>query len=344
MRGVGFLQRIPRHARQWLAPGAVILLYHRVHRGERDPQLLSVSPENFAKHLEVIRRVGNPISLRQLSEGLKVGRLPRRAIAITFDDGYRDNFENARPLLERYETPATFFVASGYVGNGREYWWDVLDRIFLSAGRLPRQLDLEVGERRVGMDLNGDAVLSKTEARRLAPWDATHRDKPTARHLAYEAVSEALLSSPVRAREAALSALCAWAGVPENAPGDNAAMSEADVVAMSRSEFCEVGAHTANHPRLSAVPACEQEAEIASSKRDLERMTGAPIQSFAYPFGGKIDYTPHSVDVVRKAGFDVACSNYADVAWRHTDRFQLPRVLVRNWDEATFTRFLIRWL
>ena len=66
------------------------------------------------------------------------GDVPSAGVVVTFDDGYADNFHNAKPLLERYEIPATVFVTTGYLQDQREFWWDELERILLQPGTLPR--------------------------------------------------------------------------------------------------------------------------------------------------------------------------------------------------------------
>src|SRR4030095_8520096 len=86
---------------------ALILMYHRVAELRNDPYLLAVQPNHFSDHLEVIRRHCFPIKLQQLVKALANGRIPKRAVVITFDDGYADNLLNAKPLLERYGTPDT---------------------------------------------------------------------------------------------------------------------------------------------------------------------------------------------------------------------------------------------
>ena len=103
-------------------------MYHRVTTLQNDPHLLAVSSKNFAAHLEVIRHYGFPISLSGLVTCLKDGRIPNRAVVITFDDGYTDNLYEAKPELERYESPATVFVTAGQIGSPLEFWWDELDR------------------------------------------------------------------------------------------------------------------------------------------------------------------------------------------------------------------------
>jgi peptidoglycan/xylan/chitin deacetylase (PgdA/CDA1 family) len=119
-------------AGRWLLErrGALaILLYHRVAELERDPQRLAVTPEHFDEHLRVLGATCTPVAYADVPSLLRTPRrLPERAVAVTFDDGYRDNLHAAKPLLERHGVPATVFVASGYVGSGRAFWWDELER------------------------------------------------------------------------------------------------------------------------------------------------------------------------------------------------------------------------
>ena len=100
----------------------------------------------------------------------------------------------------------------------------------------------------------------------------------------------------------------------------------------------DVGAHTSSHGTLSALPVAAQRSEIVESKARLEEITGRAVTSFAYPFGGRADYTPMTVGLVREAGFALACSNVPGLVRRRTDPFQLPRVLVRNWDAGNIRR------
>lgn len=105
--------------------GALVLLYHRVADLPSDPWSLAVTPRRFAEHLEVLCAMARPVPLRTAAEG----RAPRRAVAVTFDDGYADNLYAAKPLLEFWGVPATVFVTTGGLDDGRELWWDELERV-----------------------------------------------------------------------------------------------------------------------------------------------------------------------------------------------------------------------
>src|SRR6266545_4224534 len=106
------LHLLARRVRQLVDPGVPILLYHRVTRLSSDPFEIAVSPERFAEDLEWIRRYAHPLPLAQVCDALAGRKLPRGTAAVTFDDGYVDVLDEARPLLERFDVPATVFVVS----------------------------------------------------------------------------------------------------------------------------------------------------------------------------------------------------------------------------------------
>ncbi|MGD8752482.1 MAG: polysaccharide deacetylase family protein, partial [Anaerolineales bacterium] len=122
----------------------MILLYHGITdpSGVFDPFSLCVSPENFEEHLSILCRDAHPMGLEEMAQKLKNGGLPPRAVAITFDDGYADNFYLAKPLLEKFKIPATVFVITGFLGD--TFWWDDLTRIILQPEKLPQRLSLKL--------------------------------------------------------------------------------------------------------------------------------------------------------------------------------------------------------
>jgi peptidoglycan/xylan/chitin deacetylase (PgdA/CDA1 family) len=112
--------------------GPVILLYHSITRALIDPWGVRVQPRNFAEQMAVLREYAHPMSLVDLHAALDANALPQRAVVVTFDDGYVDNLLAAKPAMIEHNVPGTVFVASGYVGSQREYWWDELERLLLS--------------------------------------------------------------------------------------------------------------------------------------------------------------------------------------------------------------------
>jgi peptidoglycan/xylan/chitin deacetylase (PgdA/CDA1 family) len=115
-------------------------MYHSISRGRPDPWSLCVAPELFAEQAQLLRDRYRVLSLAELREALTEGRPLSRAVVLTFDDGYRDNLLVAKPVLEKHDLAATVFVTTGYVGSGRDFWWDELEAGCASGGLESRTL------------------------------------------------------------------------------------------------------------------------------------------------------------------------------------------------------------
>jgi peptidoglycan/xylan/chitin deacetylase (PgdA/CDA1 family) len=134
---------------------AVVLLYHRIDRPHRDRWGLCVSPENFAGHLRCLRRSFKPVRLAEIAAMIADGNVKQNSVAITFDDGYRDNLTAAIPMLEKMRLPATFFICGDAASEGESFWWEKLEASLqlmelddAGAERLHRRLMVaDVGER-----------------------------------------------------------------------------------------------------------------------------------------------------------------------------------------------------
>lgn len=108
-------------------PGPRVLMYHRIAQTTTgsDPEL-AARPDRFERQLRLLRSSGrNILALEQL---LGPDPPPNEGVAITFDDGHRDNLTRAAPILERYSAPATLFLATGFTDSGRPYPWAAQSR------------------------------------------------------------------------------------------------------------------------------------------------------------------------------------------------------------------------
>lgn len=340
--GIGSMGRAVRQLKRRFGRKAIILLYHRIAEVDSDSWNLCVSQNHFAEHLEVLRQHFCPMRLQELVQGLQNGNLAHRAVAVTFDDGYADNLYNAKPLLEQYGVPATIFVATGYVGINREFWWDELGRVLLAPGRLPEKFCLRINGRSHRWDLGAAADYEKNEQwldRRRRAWEG----KPGSRLALYHSLWGFLRPLSDVDREKLLGEILAWAGAESICRPTHHILTREEVVALARGGLIEVGAHTVSHPLLSAFPPVLQRAEIQRSKAELEELLDRRVTSFAYPYGGRSDYTAATVTLVREAGFRCACSNFTGMVGRRTDPFQLPRIHVQDWDGEEFARQLSSW-
>jgi peptidoglycan/xylan/chitin deacetylase (PgdA/CDA1 family) len=323
--------------RSILRARGVILVYHRVAEEACDPWGLCVTPRHFDEHMDVLRRSARVVRLSEFASELgQEGTRP--VVAITFDDGYADNVHAAQPILERHGLPATFFLVSGHVGGTREFWWDELDRILLEPGTLPARLELEVGADRVCADLNEGIVYSAEEYERNRAWRIWD-DPPTSRHALYCDLWNRLRPASHQERERVLESLRAWSGIGKQGRPRRLALSQADSVTARRSALIEIGGHTRTHPRLAALTPAEQLSEIQGCRDDLEALTEGPIASFAYPYGGRLDYDGATIALVRETGFARACAVAVDTG-SSLDPFQLPRKQVDDGDGESFLRRL----
>jgi peptidoglycan/xylan/chitin deacetylase (PgdA/CDA1 family) len=307
-----------------------ILLYHRVIDISSDPQLLSVSPWQFENQLLYLKDKYNVVSLRQLVEQVKCKGSFKKQIAITFDDGYFDNFRYAAPLLIKYNLPATFFVSTGYSETGREYWWDELERLLLISECRSGKLRIKIEDRHYEWELSDNKDSSNDLS-----WNVLHKTFPTRRHKAYVELCSIFHAFQYEEVISALSQLNKCLNSRETRL-THRPLNITEVQQLSNNSLFEIGCHTRNHLCLASLSPSQQDEEIRRAKDDIQRWVGEEIKAFSYPFGTKEDYNDESVRLVRKAGFEYAVSNFKGEISREADLYQMPRFLVRNWPLELF--------
>jgi peptidoglycan/xylan/chitin deacetylase (PgdA/CDA1 family) len=331
--GLRAARRVARRVRDRLGPQCLVLMYHRVAELDSDPWGLAVSPRHFAEHLEVLARQGRCLRMDELARAIAQRRLPRRAVAVTFDDGYADNLHNARPLLARHGLPATVYVASDYLGGQREFWWDELERLLLQPDVLPDSVALTIGGATHEWRLGPEPQAGMLERRH---WRIP-QPPPTARQALYHEIWQLLHPLPDAERQVLLHDLATRLGAPASVRGTHRALTNAELTALADGDLIEIGAHTMTHPSLCQHPPSLQREEIVGSRKALEALLGRPVTSFAYPHG---DFARESVELVREAGFGSACTCKRDVVRPHTDPHRMPRNVALDWDGEEFARRL----
>jgi peptidoglycan/xylan/chitin deacetylase (PgdA/CDA1 family) len=277
-------------------PAFQILSYHRVN-DSRDPFFPSVPTEVFERHIAYIARTYRVLTVETLVAGIASGTLPRNALAVTFDDGYRDNLTHAAPILARHGLPATVFLATGFIGTAEVPWFD-----------------------RVAL-----AFKVTTLPVFIAPWgdihsldDQDHRLEALDRALRY---LKRLPDEEFRERfDAMLEAL----GVTDQKGFKNLMLTWDDVHALAGLGF-SIGAHTVNHPILSRVNVRRASTEILGSRMMIEAALGFPPNAFAYPNGGPEDYTEAVTRLVREAGFTCAVTTRFGLNTGDTSPWELKR-------------------
>ena len=339
-RALGTLHQAVNCLQMRNATKAAILMYHRIAQPTLDPWGLSVTPQNFADHLDIIRRKAQPVSLQELAEAHREGKTLKRAVVITFDDGYADNLHNAKPLLEQYNIPATIFITTGHLGCQREFWWDELERVLIQPGRLPETLSLNIYGKVKQWQLGSAAHYSQDDYesdRHRKAWEG----QPNSRLAFYYSVWNALRLLPLHQRQVLQDEILNWADSGSQTRNDYRSLTTQELLELEKGGLVEIGAHTVTHPSLAAHSLEIQQAEIYSSKHTIEQLLNHPIKSFSYPFG---NFNQSSICVVKDSGFERACSTVQLGVWKGSDRFQLPRFEAQNWTKEVFEKKLDQWL
>lgn len=340
--GVGVAFRAMREAfANRFVHGPRVLVYHRVTSLTSDPQWLAVRPGNFASQLEVLSQEANVVPLDELRRLQKSGRIPRRTVAITFDDGYADNLLEAAPLLTATKLSATVFVSACV--EPREFYWDELDRLILLGSGLPSAFTLEVAGVRHEFVIEDEANDGSSHLSAQHFWNAT-MPALTCRQKCYLRLCALLKPLDDPDRQAALERLRATLGATGLVRPSHRRLSVQELRQLAATPGISIGAHTVTHAMLSRLPLRRKEEEIRHSKELLEQALASPVSSFAYPYGSRKDFDAESVDLVRGSGFAYACANYSGVIKAGTDPFRLPRELVRDWTGPEFRARLRRWL
>lgn len=296
------------------ADRGVVLLYHRVGGTDPDPHRLSLDLPAFEAQMTWLARECAVLPVAELADRAQHGRLPARAVALTFDDGYVDTLRHAAPCLSALGLPATCFVATDGLDGAHVFWWDRLAASLLAPGERPPSLTIDLPGRRW-------TLATTTAGERL---------------LAHGVIYGAIVRAAAEVREAALDALARWA--PGITPSEDCRRMTAGEIRALAASAMTIGAHTVRHPQLPDQPPDVQAREIRESRAALEQLTGAPVVCFAYPFGA-VDDT--AAAAAREAGLRFAFSCEARAVTSRDDPWRLPRV---DPQERALDRFAARLL
>ena len=302
----GVLPLLERLARR---DALLVFNYHRIGDAGStalDSGVYSATTAEFEWQMRYLRKRFSILSLdevNELADGWGKARGPR--VLITFDDGYKDNYELAFPILRALGVPAVFFLVSSYLDNPRIPWWDKIAYWVRSSQRTSLRINYP-------------------KAREL-PLPAGQR-RETIRTLLKLFKSQVTQDPERFLRE--LEAEC----------GPVPALPEAASLFVNRSEAREmiaggmaIGSHTRSHAILSKLEPAAQLAELVESKTILSRECGTEVTALAFPVGGRKDFTPVTCELAAKAGYRTAYSFYGGLNGRAGfNPFDIKRVDVET--------------
>lgn len=287
-----------------------VLIFHRVL-----PEVDPLSPDEmhasrFDALVGTLVHFFNVLPMDEALSRLRAGTLPTRSVAITFDDGYADNYTIACPILIKHGVKATFFVASGFLDGG--IMWNDVAREALRSFRGDR-LDLS------WLDLGVCSVATEAERHRL-----TETLLPKLKYLAPEG------------RRTALTRLIGDTGarIPDDLMLTTAQLQGLQAAGM------EIGGHTMDHPILAVLSEAEARQQMADNRTHLTRLLGRAPRYFAYPNGRpEQDYLAVHARIARELGYEAAFTTSYGSAGPESGSFELPRFT--PWDKDAL-RFSLR--
>ncbi len=297
------------HAHRWWGRfdrwhGLVTLNYHRIGRAQDsslDPNLFSATAEQFEVQLRYLKSNCDVIRLGDIADVLRQGSR-RRAVLITFDDGYLDNYEAAFPVLKQMQLPAVIFLATGFLDHRTVAWWDeivwLVNHTNVSAIECPAEWKI------ANLDLS--ALGREKVINCLLQYTKTLTLQERSRFLD-------VLGTRLRTGRA-----------PAN--DSTAPWMTWDMVREMSAAGIEFGGHTVNHPILSMCKLEEQRDEIEQSKIRIEAELGETISAFSYPDGQPCSFQADTARLVHEAGYQWGFSHYSGFSTHSSDPFDLQRV------------------
>lgn len=292
-----------------------VLAYHGVD-SLRDAVVnwddLQVEPRVFRAHLGELRRHYNVVPLRQVVDALAGGeRLPDNAVAITFDDGYRNNLTLAAPILKEYGFPATFFITTGFLEGTTSPWWYRLREAFAQTTRPS-----------VALPGGGNAGLQTAEGRihAAAAWENCLRVLPAAE------------------REERLREVLSGCGSGRN-PSMYPLMTRGEVRQLADMGF-EIGPHTVTHISMGHEAGSVIEKEISDSIAAVNEITGRPPDCYSYPYGAIPGGQQETLDTMKRCGITAAVSTSDGLVCYGDDIFRLKRLNVAGHRGPAFSALI----
>jgi len=264
----------------------IILAYHRVvpemENYPFDSKLISATPEQFDWQVKYIKENFNLISFKDLIDYKKSGiSLPPRAVIITFDDGFDDNYVYAYPILKKYNAKACFFISTDYIGSNKIFWFDwvaflcnkLQDDITLTSTESLKSITLKTSDNRVemiGYCLSFLKLVSDLDRKKL--------------------IQQLEMKVEINSVESELSRPMSWE----------------QVRTMHESGVAEIGSHAKSHAILSQIDQQQLIDEVCGSKKIISEKLSTSCSILSYPVGGKMAYNEKVVKAAKDAGYDYA--------------------------------------
>jgi len=298
--------------------GLLVVNYHRIGAGDGNPfddAVFSALPNDFESQVAYLQRHFRLLSLKELVDfSHKEFQFTECCALITFDDGYRDNFDVAYPILHKLGAPAVFFVPTDYIENPRLPWWDQIAYVVKKTERPVLSLKTDPP---MSLDL-------KTTGRQKAVFEILQAFKS-----AKEANEAGFLSQLAEAAEVQ---------VDRTALGRELFMTWDDLNQMVKGGM-SIGSHTHTHQILSQLSEADQRKELVLSRDILQERLKQPVTSVSYPVGRCDMFTATTKRLCQELGYRLGFSFYrGNNRPGQTDPLDIKRLGINSTDTASLSR------
>lgn len=309
---------------------AVVLMYHRVVSdnepyGDSYQVGITVSVNTFKRQMEYIRTHFKPVTLEKFTDHLQRNvPFESKTILITFDDGWKDNFVNAYPVLKENKIPATIFITTDFIGSTDRFWQQELSELLSVIRNKALENEGWWQLRADAFEQSVDLVITSSE-----------KDFPGALTNLLNSQKKKTIVQ-IEGLMQSLGQACQDDKNVSDGPDTFLSWKEARTMAKDGIAF---GSHGKSHVLLPVISVQEAEQEIAESKNQAEKQLGQPINAISYPNG---DYNDAILRIVKQQGYAVAFVTAAGLVSAGDDPYTIRRINIHNDMTNTLPMFLAR--
>tara|TARA_Y100000816_G_scaffold292520_1_gene288304 strand:+ start:16282 stop:17199 length:918 start_codon:yes stop_codon:yes gene_type:complete len=287
-----------------------ILLYHGVtdqkSKGIENFSGKHLNYRDFSTQMKWLQKNANVISMEEVSHLIKNKiKFTKKTVAVTFDDGFKNNATVAAPILDKFNIPATFYISAGQIGKNNPFWVDIIENCINKTSLQEISLNLNV-QKKFNIRSYHEKINAVSKIKKYCKKISNDERKKVILNL--EKVTSVKTSSKT----------CKNYNI----------MSWKDIKNLSAKSNFIIGGHSMNHEILSSLSIKEMKINIAQSIRLIENKIGSPVRHYSYPEGQRNHYNLNVINALKKNNIICCPSAINGMASSRGNLFNLKRIMV----------------
>lgn len=278
---------------------AYIIAYHRVVENP-SPFYPELDIRTFEAQIRHLSENYSIVPVEEIVKRITTGQTLKKCLALTFDDGFKDNYTHAYPILKKYNAPATIFLITSCIETGNPPWFMAFRRAFEKTDK--KELYIILGGQNFRLNLS--SMVQKKAAS--------------------DEVMSFLQICPNKKRLLFLKEIFDALGPNDFSCLENIMLNWNEIREMANNGV-SFGAHTHSHPILANLTISEAEFEITRSKRIIEKKLNKPVNGFAYPVGKRAHYDKKLFSILNRNGFEYAFTTGSEKILYNSNLYEISR-------------------